>query len=129
MLVVFLLLFFFSSRRRHTRCCCVTGVQTCALPIWERTAARAQCGPAIGGGVGYARGSGAASAGVSGATDRDGAVSRIAGAPAGGVSPDRSGGTGGAGDRRAAGDESRDGARASVPCPSRPEDQDPGASS
>src|SRR5881296_286034 len=26
--------FFFSSRRRHTRCCCVTGVQTCALPIW-----------------------------------------------------------------------------------------------
>src|SRR5881296_13353 len=27
-------IFFFSSRRRHTRCCCVTGVQTCALPIW-----------------------------------------------------------------------------------------------
>src|SRR5881296_4458412 len=26
--------FFFSSRRRHTRCCCVTGVQTCALPIF-----------------------------------------------------------------------------------------------
>src|SRR5881296_4018477 len=26
--------FFCSSRRRHTRCCCVTGVQTCALPIW-----------------------------------------------------------------------------------------------
>src|SRR3546814_375531 len=27
-------LFFFSSRRRHTRCAVVTGVQTCALPIW-----------------------------------------------------------------------------------------------
>src|SRR3546814_5575064 len=30
-LVVF---FFFSSRRRHTRCALVTGVQTCALPIY-----------------------------------------------------------------------------------------------
>src|SRR3546814_10057576 len=26
--------FFFSSRRRHTRCELVTGVQTCALPIF-----------------------------------------------------------------------------------------------
>src|SRR3546814_2243798 len=26
--------FCFSSRRRHTRCALVTGVQTCALPIW-----------------------------------------------------------------------------------------------
>src|SRR3546814_8206242 len=26
--------FFFSSRRRHTRCALVTGVQTCALPIY-----------------------------------------------------------------------------------------------
>src|SRR3546814_20617735 len=26
--------FFFSSRRRHTMCALVTGVQTCALPIW-----------------------------------------------------------------------------------------------
>src|SRR3546814_8770379 len=31
-----LCLFFFSSRRRHTRCALVTGVQTCALPIWIR---------------------------------------------------------------------------------------------
>src|SRR3546814_8302357 len=31
---VMLLLFFFSSRRRHTRCALVTGVQTCALPIF-----------------------------------------------------------------------------------------------
>src|SRR3546814_3886358 len=31
----FLVLFFFSSRRRHTRCALVTGVQTCALPIFE----------------------------------------------------------------------------------------------
>src|SRR3546814_9773207 len=29
-----LFLFFFSSRRRHTRCALVTGVQTCALPIF-----------------------------------------------------------------------------------------------
>src|SRR3546814_9620906 len=28
------LCFFFSSRRRHTRCSLVTGVQTCALPIY-----------------------------------------------------------------------------------------------
>src|SRR3546814_3340057 len=30
----FLVFFFFSSRRLHTRCALVTGVQTCALPIW-----------------------------------------------------------------------------------------------
>src|SRR3546814_2595614 len=28
---------FFSSRRRHTRCALVTGVQTCALPIFSLT--------------------------------------------------------------------------------------------
>src|SRR3546814_11135943 len=28
--------FFFASRRRHTRCALVTGVQTCALPIFLR---------------------------------------------------------------------------------------------
>src|SRR3546814_10473065 len=28
-------LFFFSSRRRHTICALVTGVQTCALPIYR----------------------------------------------------------------------------------------------
>src|SRR3546814_10174973 len=33
----YVLLFFFSSRRRHTRCALVTGVQTCALPIWTRS--------------------------------------------------------------------------------------------
>src|SRR3546814_4749593 len=32
--VVLLSFFFFSSRRRHTRCALVTGVQTCALPIF-----------------------------------------------------------------------------------------------
>src|SRR3546814_1350994 len=32
MFIVFF--FFFSSRRRHTRCALVTGVQTCALPIY-----------------------------------------------------------------------------------------------
>src|SRR3546814_18446889 len=29
-------MFFFSSRRRHTSCALVTGVQTCALPIYQR---------------------------------------------------------------------------------------------
>src|SRR3546814_10888516 len=33
-----LFFFFFSSRRRHTRCALVTGVQTCALPIYQNTA-------------------------------------------------------------------------------------------
>src|SRR3546814_9841676 len=30
-----LFVLFFSSRTRHTRCALVTGVQTCALPIWS----------------------------------------------------------------------------------------------
>src|SRR3546814_2539600 len=34
-LSIYFICFFFSSRRRHTRCALVTGVQTCALPIWE----------------------------------------------------------------------------------------------
>src|SRR3546814_5166955 len=33
----FCLYFFFSSRRRHTRCALVTGVQTCALPIFTQS--------------------------------------------------------------------------------------------
>src|SRR3546814_12143135 len=37
---------FFSSRRRHTRCALVTGVQTCALPIYVR-ASRVRFGPAV----------------------------------------------------------------------------------
>src|SRR3546814_8431960 len=32
--------FFFSSRRRHTSCALVTGVQTCALPIFVPGAVR-----------------------------------------------------------------------------------------
>src|SRR3546814_10545339 len=32
---MYFLIFFFSSRRRHTRCALVTGVQTCALPIYR----------------------------------------------------------------------------------------------
>src|SRR3546814_8909337 len=32
--LLYVVLFFFSSRRRHTRCALVTGVQTCALPIF-----------------------------------------------------------------------------------------------
>src|SRR3546814_2017933 len=33
--MVYILYCFFSSRRRHTRCALVTGVQTCALPIYD----------------------------------------------------------------------------------------------
>src|SRR3546814_6771672 len=48
--VYIFLFFFFSSRRRHTRCALVTGVQTCALPIWASAhastgASRRQTGP------------------------------------------------------------------------------------
>src|SRR3546814_637581 len=35
---VFCSFFCFSSRRRHTRCALVTGVQTCALPIYSAAA-------------------------------------------------------------------------------------------
>src|SRR3546814_10709762 len=38
------MLFFFSSRRRHTRCALVTGVQTCALPIWPGNEQQSQNG-------------------------------------------------------------------------------------
>src|SRR3546814_10500072 len=34
-LLLYVVLFFFSSRRRHMRCALVTGVQTCALPIFK----------------------------------------------------------------------------------------------
>src|SRR3546814_3907170 len=37
--------FFFSSRRRHTRCALVTGVQTCALPIYSNQALRVRSIP------------------------------------------------------------------------------------
>src|SRR3546814_1128838 len=46
-IVVYILLgdlyviFFFSSRRRHTRCALVTGVQTCALPIFDPSISQA----------------------------------------------------------------------------------------
>src|SRR3546814_4484509 len=41
MCVDILIWFFFSSRRRHTRCALVTGVQTCALPIFFDNGGRA----------------------------------------------------------------------------------------
>src|SRR3546814_18270118 len=43
MSVLILLIFFFSSRRRHTRCALVTGVQTCALPISDRSRKSCPC--------------------------------------------------------------------------------------
>src|SRR3546814_7813250 len=36
-------MFFVSSRRRHTRCALVTGVQTCALPIFCPAPCEAAC--------------------------------------------------------------------------------------
>src|SRR3546814_5484935 len=39
----FVMCFFFSSRRRHTRCALVTGVQTCALPIWQGVMSSIRC--------------------------------------------------------------------------------------
>src|SRR3546814_4720686 len=50
-MVVFWCLFLFSSRRRHTRCALVTGVQTCALPIWHRPRVAGLCArtPALSG--------------------------------------------------------------------------------
>src|SRR3546814_13202889 len=38
-------MFFFSSRRRHTRCALVTGVQTCALPIYLLAEAHRDANP------------------------------------------------------------------------------------
>src|SRR3546814_11980953 len=38
---------FFSSRRRHTRCALVTGVQTCALPIYDRDSLIANLPPKL----------------------------------------------------------------------------------
>src|SRR5213082_2407321 len=43
-------LFFFSSRRRHTRLCQVTGVQTCALPIYRGKRGERHPGRFLGGG-------------------------------------------------------------------------------
>src|SRR3546814_2006027 len=47
---------FFSSRRRHTRCALVTGVQTCALPIYLGKNARIVVvnRPGAGGEIGFA---------------------------------------------------------------------------
>src|SRR3546814_4610825 len=39
-------MFFLSSRRRHTRCALVTGVQTCAIPIFPSAPCRRCAGPA-----------------------------------------------------------------------------------
>src|SRR3546814_2655307 len=41
--------FFFSSRRRHTSCALVTGVQTCALPIFTQTSTFGAPSRAVGG--------------------------------------------------------------------------------
>src|SRR3546814_7650907 len=42
-LYYYMCVFFFSSRRRHTRCALVTGVQTCALPIFLRCSRATLC--------------------------------------------------------------------------------------
>src|SRR3546814_4622250 len=43
-MVVVCLVFFCSSRRRHTRCALVSGVQTCALPIYSALGRDQECG-------------------------------------------------------------------------------------
>src|SRR3546814_18902906 len=43
-------MFFFSSRRRHTSCALVTGVQTCALPIYNFPSTRFTSPPHVRGG-------------------------------------------------------------------------------
>src|SRR3546814_7299453 len=57
-LAVFLCyIFFFSSRRRHTRCALVTGVQTCALPIWcSWRLGLPCCGGRVNAAIGHRRG-------------------------------------------------------------------------
>src|SRR3546814_5349563 len=51
--ILFMYFFFFSSRRRHTRCALVTGVQTCALPIYAGPAMSADASRA--GMIGFSR--------------------------------------------------------------------------
>src|SRR3546814_1929766 len=48
LLCTFVCVFLFASRRRHTRCALVTGVQTCALPIFalQRCQQTVKRGPA-----------------------------------------------------------------------------------
>src|SRR3546814_7382758 len=79
--------FFFSSRRRHTRCALVTGVQTCALPIFlsklptyarsqptgqtatdaaQQSAARGTGTPVQSGGAAASAGAGSAGTGAAG---------------------------------------------------------------
>src|SRR3546814_2135554 len=50
--VDFLFVFVFSSRRRHTRCALVTGVQTCALPIFSLSGPGEFYGPLFAGSEG-----------------------------------------------------------------------------
>src|SRR3546814_5800085 len=47
LMILLFFVFFFSSRRRHTRCALVTGVQTCALPIFSADGLKAYTPPAI----------------------------------------------------------------------------------
>src|SRR3546814_18639135 len=65
--------FFFSSRRRHTSCALVTGVQTCALPIFGARCTAGSRGP---GGLLTARGSSAKAEGI---------VHPVGGSPFGGA--------------------------------------------
>src|SRR3546814_4574643 len=77
--------FFFSSRRRHTRCALVTGVQTCALPIYGTLAS-------AGGGIGSAGpGAGAfcVQAARASARGSSSSVLFMPGTPCGGMLPTR----------------------------------------
>src|SRR3546814_2443551 len=77
-------LVFFSSRRRHTRCALVTGVQTCALPIYRRRAGDAGRQAEVAGPVaGRSRGGGAGTR--AGTGHRRHAAAAAARAPRGGL--------------------------------------------
>src|SRR3546814_17515274 len=84
--------FFFSSRRRHTMCALVTGVQTCALPIYGSGGA---LGPAEGTDGGSTGGDTALPTGPAGTTGSD---------PAGGATGGATGGADGATGAPAPGD-------------------------
>src|SRR3546814_4007301 len=94
-------LFFVSSRRRHTRCALVTGVQTCALPIFP---------PAGQQGVGWAgvlAVDGAAELGVAVAAQRRAVAAAAEAGAHGGVGGARSEHVRGAGDGEGAADHCR----------------------
>src|SRR3546814_3982931 len=79
--------FFLSSRRRHTRCALVTGVQTCALPIYKAS----YPSPARGEGIAYNIPSSSRASSLIFCGDQGGSQTRLTSAsPTPGTAPTRS---------------------------------------